>query len=122
MNKYILAVVEDLLFTSKITGALEPMGCSVQVIPDPSAAIAHARSSKPTLVIVDLGIERGDPFELINALKTELSLPVLAYTRHTDTSGQQKAKTLGCDKVVARSELFRIISLANPFEDILKKQ
>ena len=111
MNKYILAVVEDLLFTSKITGALEPMGRSVKVISDPSAAIAHARSSKPTLVIIDLGIERGDPFELINALKAEMSLPILAYTRHTDTSGQQKAKTLGCDKVVARSEFFANIGV-----------
>ena len=110
MNAFILAVVEDLLFTSKITGALEPMGRSVKVIPDPLAAMAHARTKRPSLVIVDLGLERGDPFELIKALKTEMSLPVLAYTRHTDIGGQQRARDLGCDKVVARSEFFGNLS------------
>jgi DNA-binding response OmpR family regulator len=109
VNAFILAVVDDLLFSSKITGALEPMGYSLQVIPDPLAAMAHARTNKPGLVIVDLGLERGDPFELIKALKTEISLPVLAYTRHTDSGGQQRAKDLGCDKVVVRSEFFNDI-------------
>jgi DNA-binding response OmpR family regulator len=111
VNKFILAVVDDLLFASKITGALEPTGYSLQVIPDPLAATAHARTKRPSLVIVDLGLERGDPFELIKALKTEMSLPVLAYTRHTDINGQKRAIALGCDKVVARSEFFSNIPI-----------
>lgn len=106
MSGFILAVADDLLFTSKITGALEPAGWTVKVIADTTAAISQSRSNTPNLAIVDLGIQRGDPFELIRALKSELNVPVLAYTRHTDTTGQQKALDLGCDKVVARSEFF----------------
>lgn len=36
---------------------------------------------------------------------------VLAYTRHTDLTGMQKAMALGCDKVVARSEFFDNIAV-----------
>ncbi len=70
------------------------------------AAADHARRQRPALVIIDLGLGHGDPFELIKVIKGELALPILAYTRHTDLNGQRQALILGCDKVVARSEFF----------------
>ncbi|HLB03171.1 MAG TPA: response regulator [Nitrospiria bacterium] len=111
MNRYLLAVVDDLLFHSKIQGLLSPHGYTVKVIPDPVAAADHARRQRPALVIIDLGLGHGDPFELIKVIKGELALPVLAYTRHTDLTGMQKAMALGCDKVVARSEFFDNIAI-----------
>src|SRR3972149_5961140 len=97
MNRYLLAVVDDLLFHSKIQGLLSPHGYAVKVIPDPVAAADHARRQRPALVIIDLGLGHGDPF--------------LAYPRHTDLTGMQKAMALGCDKVVARSEFFDNIAI-----------
>ena len=102
----ILAVVDDLLFTSKISGALEPAGHSVKVLSSPAAALIHTHTHRPDLVIVDLGVQGGDPIDMIRILKTELALPVLAFTRHTDLDGQQRASEWGCDRVVARSEFF----------------
>ena len=107
----ILAVVDDLFLSSKITGPLEANGHSVKIIPDPAAALSHAESRHPALVIIDLGLQNGDPFEMIRLLKTNGSTPVLAYTRHTDLEGQRKAGELGCDKVVVRSEFFDNINV-----------
>jgi DNA-binding response OmpR family regulator len=102
----ILAVVGDLLLSSKITGELEPAGHAVKVLPNPSAALVHAHSQKPGAAIVDLGLDHGDPIELIRILKNELGLPVLAFGSHVDQESFEKAASVGCDKVVARSQFF----------------
>ena len=104
MTKTILAVLDDLFFTSKIMGAFREPGVVVKVLPDPQAALEFARISKPVAAIVDLGILRGDPIELIKTLKKEFSLPVLAYTNHTNLEGQQRAREAGCDLVVPKSQ------------------
>jgi CheY-like chemotaxis protein len=111
MNRLILAVVDDLLFHSKIEGALKPHGYTLQFAADPVAAADQARQHPPAAVIVDLGLGRGDAFELIKTVKADLGLPILAYTRHTDLTGMQKALSLGCNKVVPRSEFFDHIDI-----------
>ena len=102
----ILAVVDDLLLGSKVSGTLSQSGHTVRMMANPTQALAHAREKKPSLVIVDLGIQHGDPFEMIRSIKSELGLPVIAYTNHTDVTGLEKAATAGADKVAARSEFF----------------
>jgi two-component system, OmpR family, response regulator MtrA len=99
----ILAVLDDLFFSSKISSSLEPLGHSVRILTDPSTAINRFKSQKPALVIVDLGLQRGDPFELIRDLKREPGVTILAYTNHMDTAGLEKAREAGADKVVSRS-------------------
>lgn len=102
----IVAVVDDLLSSSKITGSLQPHGHKVRVLGNPGPALDYIRSSKPGLVIIDLGLNLGNPFEVIRSIKRQSDLPILAYTNHTDRDGIEKATSLGCDKVVARSTFF----------------
>jgi DNA-binding response OmpR family regulator len=100
----ILAVLDDLLFSSKISGALSSGGHAVRIVADPSAALNQIETQKPSVVIVDLGLQRGDPYELIRKLKTDSGVPVLAYTHHMDTAGREKALEAGATKVVSRSQ------------------
>ena len=102
----IVAIVDDLLSSSKITGSLQPHGHKVRVLGSPIAALDYIRASKPGLVIIDLGINLGNPFEVIRSIKRRSDLPILAYTNHTDKDGIEKAKSLGCDKVEPRSNFF----------------
>lgn len=102
----IVAIVDDLLFSSKITGSLQPHGHKVKVLGSPGPALDYIRSSKPGLVIIDLGLNLGNPFELIQNIKKEDDLHILAYTNHTDKEGIEKATSLGCNKVVPRSLFF----------------
>lgn len=105
----ILAVVDDLLLSSKITGELAA-GHSVRILTNPSAALVHAQTTRPAAAIVDLGLAHGDPVELIRILKNELGIPVVAFGSHVDRAILEKAVGVGCDKVVPRSQFFGNIS------------
>jgi DNA-binding response OmpR family regulator len=105
----ILAVLDDLLFSSNISGALAPRGHAVRIAADTAAVPRLIESKKPAVVIVDLGIQKGDPFELIRLLKSASGIPVLAYTHHMDAAGQEKAMEAGATKVVSRSQFIKEI-------------
>ena len=56
------------------------------------------------MVIVDLGLGVGDPLKLIGEIKRVFSLPIVAFTNHTDTHRLDQAKALGCEMVVPNSQ------------------
>ncbi len=110
MGKKVLAVIEDLFFTSKITAAASQLGTEIRCARSGPQALEIARQQRPTLIILDLNAAGCAPLELLSQLKASPELkeiPVLGFVSHQQTSLIREALQAGCDRVLARSVLVR---------------
>ena len=104
-NKTVLAVVNDLFFSVKITDAAKRAGMPVEFIKDGQEVIAKAKS-RPTLIIFDLNFADVQPLKLISKLKTGTDfkgISVIGYLSHVQADLKLQAQEAGCDMVMARS-------------------
>jgi PleD family two-component response regulator len=102
----ILAVVDDLMFTSKIRSAAGQMGVSVAFARSSQAALAEMQKGQPTLVIFDLNSPRTDPLGTVAAMKADPALagvPTIGFVSHVQTDLIEAARKGGVDEVMARS-------------------
>jgi CheY-like chemotaxis protein len=118
----ILALVDDLLFSSRIRGALQPSGHPVQFVRQRDAALTAIRDNRPALVILDLDRSSLDPIGVIRELKADASLSgtrVIGFVSHVHADKIAEARAAGIDQVLARSAFFQSLpqmaaALANP--------
>ena len=106
MTQHILAAVDDMFFASKIRGCAEQLGVDVRFVRGAEAVVESARRERPSLVIVDLHWQRGDPFALAQSLKTDEHLrdvPLIGFFSHVQTELQRRAEQSGYDRVMPRS-------------------
>jgi CheY-like chemotaxis protein len=103
-HKYLLAVLEDLLFTVKIDGAAKRAGLTTQFVQSEEAAVERAKE-KPLVIIIDLNCRSLDPLSLIGKLKNGDSrkVPLIGFVSHVQGELKQQAHQAGCDVVMARS-------------------
>ena len=104
-NKTVLAVVNDLFFSVKITDAAKRAGMPVEFIKNEKEVIAKAKT-KPTLIIFDLNFEDVQPLKLISKLKNGADykgISLIGYLSHVQGDLKLKAQEAGCDMVMARS-------------------
>ena len=102
----ILAVVDDLMFTSKIRATAKPLGVSVVFARSSDAALAEMRKAAPALVIFDLNNPRTDPLGTVLAMKGDpalASIPTVGFVSHVQTDLIERARQAGMDEVMARS-------------------
>jgi PleD family two-component response regulator len=103
--KKILAVVNDLFFSVKITEAAKKAGMQVEFVKDGADVLAKA-NEKPALIIFDLNFETVQPVNLIAELKSAAetkSISLIGYLSHLQAELKQKAQEAGCNMVLARS-------------------
>jgi PleD family two-component response regulator len=111
--KKILAAVEDLFFTVKITDAAKRAGLLVEFIKNDKDLLEKAREQKPTLIIFDLNFTNMQPLKLIPKLKGSAdlkSISLIGYLSHLQGELKMKAQETGCDMVLARSALSQNLS------------
>ena len=103
-NRQVLAVVEDLLFTVKISDAAKRAGLISHFVKSEEAAVERA-NEKPLLIIIDLNCGALDPLALIARLKNgdNSKVPLIGFVSHVQGELKQKAHEAGCDMVMARS-------------------
>jgi CheY-like chemotaxis protein len=104
-NRQVLAVVEDLLFTVKISDAAKRAGLTSHFVKSEEAAVERAKE-KPLLIIIDLNCGSLDPLALISRLKNgddSSKVPLIGFVSHVQGELKQKAHEAGCDMVMARS-------------------
>ena len=65
----ILAAVDDLMFSSRISTAAKAVGATIRFTRSVEAVIDAARETRPALVILDLNSARTQPLEILAALK-----------------------------------------------------
>jgi PleD family two-component response regulator len=102
----ILAIVDDLMFSSKIKTAAGQLGVAVTFARSSAAALAAMRESVPALVILDLNNPRTDPLGTVAAMKGDpatASIRTVGYASHVQTDVIDAARLAGVDEVMARS-------------------
>lgn len=106
--KKILAAVDDLFFTVKISDAAKRAGMLVEFIKNDKDLMDKAKDEKPSLIIFDLNFNAMQPLKLIPKLKGSAdlkSISLIGYLSHIQGELKQKAHETGCDMVLARSAL-----------------
>lgn len=106
----ILAILDDLLFTSKIRAAAKQAGAALTFARSAEAAIEAMRTTPPpALVIFDLNNPRTDPIGVLTRMQGEAGLSAIrtiGFVAHTDTPTIMAARQAGVGEVVARSAFF----------------
>jgi len=98
----------DLLFGSKVEGALTAAGHDVRRLDTEDAARAEA--SRSDLLIVDLTTDDFDGAVLVDSMKMGRELvgvPTLGFFSHVDAETRRCAEQAGFDRVVPRSRMAR---------------
>ena len=107
MKKQVIAVVDDLLFASKIRGAAAQAGAEVRFVKTAEALLEAARSAEPAaVVILDLQTSLLDPFAAAEMLKTDeraSAASVVAFFPHVQADLQRRARAAGIEHVLPRS-------------------
>src|SRR5262245_52522767 len=97
----IVAVLNDLMFTVKISDAAKRAGVEVVFVKSTDAAIQ--RSEGADAMILDLNFAPADLIARMKSADTTRSIPLVGYVSHVDTETIRLAKQNGCDTVMARS-------------------
>jgi len=106
----VVAVLDDMFFTSKIREAAKSTGLNVEILKKISGLIEGLRNDPPTLIIVDLNFKKVEPMELIKNIKSSdklNSIPVIGYFSHVQTDLKKEAFQAGYDIVMPRSRFVR---------------
>jgi PleD family two-component response regulator len=114
----VLALVDDLMFSSKIRAAAKQLDVPLTFARSREAALTELQREKPAVVILDLNGTRMDPLGTIAAMKADASLagiPTVGFVSHVHTDLIDAARRAGVDDVLPRSAF--VVQLA----DILMK-
>ena len=102
----ILALVDDLLFTSKLRAAAKAAGVSLSFARSSASALEEMRRNPPALVVLDLNNPRADPLGTVTAMKADAALAgiaTVAYVSHVQTDLIAAARQVGINEVLPRS-------------------
>lgn len=102
----IVAVLDDLMFTSKIRAAASRLGVTVRFAGSRASALAAVREHRPTLVVLDLNSPRTDPLGVVADLKADADLQnteTVGFVSHVDAERIAEARAAGVGEVLARS-------------------
>ena len=103
----IVAAVDDLMFSSRISTAARQMGIDLSFARRPSILLRARRAKHPGLSILRSQCDaRLDPIGAIAALKADATLraiTTMGFVSHVDSDIITKARAAGIDEVLARS-------------------
>lgn len=104
-NKKVLAVVDDLLFTVKISDTAKRLGLETEFLKSDADVFDRAKTD-PLMIIIDLNATSVQPLKLIEKLKGDpelKSINLIAYLSHVQGELKLKAQEAGANLVMARS-------------------
>jgi CheY-like chemotaxis protein len=102
----ILCIVDDLMFSVKISTTAKAIGAPIFFERNPDMVVTRVREKQPSLVIFDLNSAKLRPLDALAALKADPALrqvPTLGYVSHAQTDLIEAARKAGVDHVLARS-------------------
>ena len=117
----ILCVVDDLIFSIKISTAAKALAVPAFFERSPDMVLPRIRERRPSLVILDLNSAKLRPLDVIAQMKADPELRgirTLGYVSHVQTDVISAARRAGIDEVLARSafsdRLGQILTGADP--------
>ncbi len=102
----IVAIVDDLMFRSRIQAAARGVGADVRFVASPEAAVSLIHDHAPAFVIADLNATRLSPLRVTAEIKADPSLAstvIVGFVSHVDTDTVNAARAAGVDEIMARS-------------------
>lgn len=102
----ILCIVDDLMFSTKISGAAKQLGVELAFERAADKVLTRVRDERPDLVIFDLNSARLRPIDMIAAIKADPDLKsarTLGFVSHVRVDLIAAARQAGADEVLARS-------------------
>src|SRR5476651_1754366 len=102
----ILAVLDDLMFSSKIKTAANQLGVDLRFSRSVDGALETMRKNPTTMVIFDLNNERIGPLAIVAAMKADpalASIPTVGFASHVHVDVINAARQAGVGEVLARS-------------------
>jgi nucleoside-diphosphate-sugar epimerase len=109
----VIALTRDLLFGSRVQGALLAAGHDVELVADVSRLserLADPAAAPAEVLIVDLTDDELEGADVVTRLAAGQELRgtcTLAYYSHVDVAARERAEHAGFDLVVARSRMAR---------------
>ncbi len=106
--KRILLVEDDDSLASVYTTRLQAEGFDVRRVADGEEALANARTYKPDLVLLDVMMPKVSGFDVLDILRNTpetANLKVIMLTALSQESDQERAKQLGADDYLVKSQV-----------------
>ncbi len=98
----ILVVEDELKIARLVKEYLVEAGFDVLTAGDGRTAIALARSERPDLVVLDIGLPKVDGLDVTRALRTTSSVPIVMLTARTEETDRVIGLELGADDYVTK--------------------
>lgn len=99
----VIALVDDLMFQSKLTATARQVGVTLKMVTTPQALAQAAAAGDASLLIVDLNA-RAQPVEAVKQLRAAgCVLPIVAFLSHVQVDLAERARAAGCTEVMPRS-------------------
>ncbi len=105
MKGTILAVVDDLLVSSRIVEAAKRIGARAGIA-SPEEVITRITVDHPKLMVLDLGMPGLDLDAIAEAARRD-GVALVAFYPHVDVELRRAARRAGIDRVYARSRFLR---------------
>ncbi len=102
----VLVAADDLIWASRLRGAVERAGAVPVAAPQVVAAPEPDGGDAPRGAVVDLGLRGQDATALITAL-VAAGVPVIAVGQHDDLALRKRALAAGASRVYSYDKLFR---------------
>lgn len=105
VQKTVLAILDDLIFTAKIQDAAKRAEMKLILATTAADALENAKNG-PDVIVLDLNMHGLDTLQLIRTLKAEAAtsgIRLVGFVSHVQTTVREQASAAGCDQVVARS-------------------
>jgi two-component system, OmpR family, alkaline phosphatase synthesis response regulator PhoP len=100
--KKILVVEDDRAIARLVRDYLEGAGFAVLLAGDGEAALQTARSTKPDLVVLDLGLPGRDGLDVTRELRRSSAVPIVVVTARGDETDRIVGLELGADDYVVK--------------------
>jgi two-component system KDP operon response regulator KdpE len=112
----VLLVDDDAALRRTLGLALRSQGWDVVAAPDAATALAAAARARPDVVLLDLGLPDLDGMDVLRAVRSWTSVPVLVLSARTDQADKVGALDAGADDYLGKpfgsQELFARIRAA----------
>jgi len=100
--KTILVVDDEAKIVQLARDYLEHAGFTVLTAGDGKSAVALARSARPDLIVLDLGLPEMDGFDVTRAVRKDSNVPIIMLTARGEETDKLVGLELGADDYVVK--------------------
>jgi DNA-binding response OmpR family regulator len=102
MPKRILVVDDEPKISQLVSDYLERAGYGVMVAQDGKTALSHARTDKPDLIVLDLGLPQMDGLDFTREFRKTSNAPIIMLTARSEETDKLIGLELGADDYITK--------------------